>query len=57
VTKPLVYPLVMSTLGLALPLKSLMQMLRHTMPYFKLWTMTILLGSSITNSPTRFGHT
>ena len=36
VTKPLVYPLVMSTLGLALPLKSLMQMLRHTMPYFKL---------------------
>jgi len=57
VTKPISVLLMMRTLGPILPLRSLMQMLRHAMSYFKLWTMTILLGSSITNPPTRFGHT
>jgi len=56
VTKPFSVPIGDEDTWSDMPLRNLMQMQRHTMLYFKPWTMTTLLGSSTANSPTRFGH-
>jgi len=54
ITNPLVYPMVMTTLGPILPPKSLMLRLMHTMLCFKPWMMMTFLGKFIANPPLRF---
>ena len=57
VTKPFSVPIGDEYTWSDIATKEFDEIPKHTMLYFKLWTMTILLGSSIANPPTRYGHT